>query len=200
VYRLLWSCFAKELTVKLGLVTSSSLRRWSRLWKGTVMFLACDLSITDQFQHPRTPPGHSHLSHWNSQAERCSNFGIFCFRKIYVRLGQFFGWLYMLGGTARGLVRTRYVQAYVKLNVPFCITWRHVRKMVVCSTILNLGTEWSASQHGLFCPKNGSGVHGIGGWVGHRVGLNNFEKRKISYPFRDSIPSCPVRSLAIVQI
>jgi hypothetical protein len=62
---------------------------------------------------------------------------------------------------------TRYVQAYVKLNVPFCITWRHVGKMEVCSTILNLGTEWSASQHGLFFPENGFGVHGIGGWVGH---------------------------------
>jgi hypothetical protein len=42
-----------------------------------------------------------------------------------------------------------------------------------------VGGEWSASRPGHFTPgENASGTHWIGGWVDHRAGLDNLEKRK----------------------
>jgi hypothetical protein len=70
------------------LSTSLSLRRGSRLWKGTVVSRTRDLLIADQFQQRRTSPGHSHLSHWTSHAKGRSNCGIVCFRKIHARPGN----------------------------------------------------------------------------------------------------------------
>jgi hypothetical protein len=42
------------------------------------------------------------------------------------------------------------------------------------------GNEWSASRPGYFIPGERTlGVHWIGGWVGHRAGLDDVERRKI---------------------
>jgi hypothetical protein len=70
------------------LSTSLSLRRGSRLWKGTAVSHTRDLSITDQFQQPWTSPGHSHLSHWTSHAEGRSNCGIICSMNTHARPGN----------------------------------------------------------------------------------------------------------------
>jgi hypothetical protein len=41
------------------------------------------------------------------------------------------------------------------------------------------GGECSASRPGRFIPgERGPGTHSLGGWVGHRAGLDNVEKRK----------------------
>jgi hypothetical protein len=42
-----------------------------------------------------------------------------------------------------------------------------------------VGGEWSASRPSRFTPKERApGNHWIGGWVDHRTGLNDMEKRK----------------------
>jgi hypothetical protein len=41
------------------------------------------------------------------------------------------------------------------------------------------GGEWSASRPGRFTPgERDPGTYGIGGWVDHRAGLDDVEKRK----------------------
>jgi hypothetical protein len=41
------------------------------------------------------------------------------------------------------------------------------------------GGEWSVSRPGRFTPgERAPGTHWIGGWVGHRAGLDDVEKRK----------------------
>jgi hypothetical protein len=40
------------------------------------------------------------------------------------------------------------------------------------------GGEWSTSRPGRFT----TGTNWVGGWVGHRAGLDTVEKRKISSP------------------
>jgi len=53
-----------------------------------------------------------------------------------------------VGGTASGLEIVVWgLHAYVKLNVSFRITWRHIGKMEICSIILNLDTrcKWVVS-------------------------------------------------------
>jgi hypothetical protein len=45
-----------------------------------------------------------------------------------------------------------------------------------------VGSEWSASRPGRFTPgERPIGTNWIEGWVGHRVGLDNVEKRKFLY-------------------
>jgi hypothetical protein len=40
------------------------------------------------------------------------------------------------------------------------------------------GSEWSASRPGHFIPQEiAPGTHWIGGWLGHRDGLDDMEKR-----------------------
>jgi hypothetical protein len=42
------------------------------------------------------------------------------------------------------------------------------------------------------------GAHHIGGWVGHKVGLEVMKKREVSCPFWESKLGCPTRSLAAI--
>jgi hypothetical protein len=49
-------------------------------------------------------------------------------------------------------------------------------------TLALTGGEWSASHPCRFNPgERAPGTHWIGGWVGHRAGLNNVEKRKFFF-------------------
>jgi len=51
------------------------------------------------------------------------------------------------------------------------------------------GGEWLASSPGLFTlRKRAPGTHCVGGWVGHRAGLDMVVKRKILSPCHDSNP------------
>jgi len=48
-----------------------------------------------------------------------------------------------------------------------------------------------------FYPRERTGTHCIGGWVGPRVGLDGCRK---SRPNRDSIPDCPARSVSLYRL
>jgi hypothetical protein len=49
--------------------------------------------------------------------------------------------------------------------------------------------EWSASQPGRFTPtERAPGTNWIGGWMGHRAGLDTVLKRNTPSPSRDSNP------------
>jgi hypothetical protein len=72
----------------------------------------------------------------------------------------------------------------------YCTTDLGGLLMDLCGTgcidprILNLGTSWSVvsfTPRSLYPRGKASGAHRIGGWVGHRTGLNDAE-RKTSYP------------------
>jgi hypothetical protein len=57
--------------------------------------------------------------------------------------------------------------------------------------ILNLGTkwEWLTSRPGHTTPPSTNpSNHWIGGWMGSRVGMEVLENKKLSCPYRDSIP------------
>jgi hypothetical protein len=46
-------------------------------------------------------------------------------------------------------------------------------------TLALVGGEWSASRHGRLTPEEeATSIHGIGGWVDPRTGLDDVEKRK----------------------
>jgi hypothetical protein len=52
-------------------------------------------------------------------------------------------------------------------------------------TLAPVGGEWSASRTGRFTPgERAPNIHFIG-WMGHRVGLNEVERRKM-FPDRES--------------
>jgi hypothetical protein len=46
--------------------------------------------------------------------------------------------------------------------------------------------EWLTSRSGSFTPGENSDTHRIGGWLGHRSGLDILEKRIVTWPCRDS--------------
>jgi len=53
--------------------------------------------------------------------------------------------------------------------------------------------ECTVSRPGRFTPKKSvAGTHSIGGWVGPRACLDDFMKRIISYPCRESNHETPV--------
>jgi hypothetical protein len=67
------------------------------------------------------------------------------------------------------------------------------------STSLDLGDEWSASRPSSFTPGDRApGTQSVGGWVGHRAGLEAMEGEKISFPSRDSNSGFPVCSLLAI--
>ena len=47
-------------------------------------------------------------------------------------------------------------------------------------------------------PGKRPGTHCIGEWVGHRVGLNGYEK--ISHPTGNRFPDCPARSESLYRL
>jgi hypothetical protein len=56
------------------------------------------------------------------------------------------------------------------------------------------GGEWSASRPGRFTSREiAPGTHLIGGWVGHGAGLDDVEKREISFLCWESNPGSPAR-------
>jgi hypothetical protein len=51
--------------------------------------------------------------------------------------------------------------------------------MYIILTSALAGGEWSPSRPGHFTPwDRAPGMHWIGGWVDHKAGLDNLEKRK----------------------
>jgi hypothetical protein len=55
------------------------------------------------------------------------------------------------------------------------------------------GGEWSASWPGRFTPRERDpDSHWIGGWMGHRTGMDTVSKRKIPSPCRDLNPDHPI--------
>jgi hypothetical protein len=60
--------------------------------------------------------------------------------------------------------------------------------------------QWLASRPGRFTPEKGtSSTHWIVDLVGHRIGLDEVEKRKI-LPSRELNPGCPARSLLLFRL
>jgi len=63
----------------------------------------------------------------------------------------------------------------------------------IAQRILHLGVRWVAAitprplEHRLL-PENNPGTHWRWGWVGLRASLDVLERRKISFPCRDSNP------------
>jgi hypothetical protein len=76
--------------------------------------------------------------------------------------------------------------------------WRYT------SIILNLGTRWrrivSVTPRPLYPGERNPGTHWIGGWVGSKVGLDAVEKRKISYPCRESNPGRPSHGSSVYRL
>jgi hypothetical protein len=65
-----------------------------------------------------------------------------------------------------------------------------------------VGGEWSVSRFGRFTPEERApGTHWIGGWVDHRVGLDDVEKRKfLTLPGLELQPlSRPTRSQSLYR-
>jgi hypothetical protein len=61
------------------------------------------------------------------------------------------------------------------------------------------GGEWSVSRSSRFILAESATItRWVGGWVGHRAGLNAVVKRKIPNPCRELNPDCPARSLAAI--
>jgi hypothetical protein len=78
--------------------------------------------------------------------------------------------------------------------------WRRVGELRYSSTILNLVTRWrwviGFMPLPLYSWERDPGAHWIGGWVGHRVGLDTEEKAKISCPFQVSSFGPPLYQLS----
>jgi hypothetical protein len=73
--------------------------------------------------------------------------------------------------------------------------WRY--SCTILTTALD-GAKWLSSHSGHFTPgETAPGTHWIGGWVSSGVGFDTAEKRKISFPCRESNPVCPARSLSL---
>jgi hypothetical protein len=63
------------------------------------------------------------------------------------------------------------------------------------------GGEWSTSRPGRFTHrKRAPGTLWIGGWVGHRAGLDTVKKRKMSCPCRESNPGRPAPSPSLYRL
>jgi hypothetical protein len=63
-----------------------------------------------------------------------------------------------------------------------------------------VGGEWSASRPSRFTPgESAPGTHLLGGWVGHRAGLDDVEKRKfVTLPGLElRLLGLPVRSQSL---
>jgi hypothetical protein len=62
----------------------------------------------------------------------------------------------------------------------------------IAPRILNLGTRWwwkvSFRSRPLYPRKRAPGIHGIGGWMGLRAGLDSVAKRNSPSPYWESTP------------
>jgi len=62
------------------------------------------------------------------------------------------------------------------------------------------GGEWSPSHPGCFTSrKRAPGAHWIGGWVGHRAGVDAVVKRKYPHHYQKLNPSQPTYSLVTIK-
>jgi hypothetical protein len=94
-----------------------------------------------------------------------------------------------------------YSSVEVKVNLSLCFNWaprhegvlgewRYISTHSLTSTLD--GGEWSVSRPDRFTPKERApGTNWIGGWVGHRAGMDAVVKR-IPSPHRKSKPRTPI--------
>jgi hypothetical protein len=81
------------------------------------------------------------------------------------------------------------------LNYLSAMPWRRVREWRYSSIILD-GSEWSASRHCRFTPRDSVlGAHWIGDWVGSRTGLDAVKKIKLF-----SLPGIEPHSLYLLTV